>query len=318
MLKRFLPLLLVALLVITGCKSDQASPKSDVLANINGQKITRGDFVTELHTGRRGNTEPLPSDQVTWLQMKAVFLDQLVQRILIEQEASRRQIVVVEQDVQNVLDQMRADWPEGKFDEAIANKQITEESLKKTITHNLLTDMLSKKVVLPEIEVGENDVRAYYRSNPGEFARPEQVRARQILIRTEAEAAEILTRILTGSDFSEAAKEHSIAPEAGKGGDLGYFGRNQMPKIVEDACFALDSRQTSDIIKSEYGYHLFRVESKRPATVIPMNNARPEILKKLRGEKLDEAWVSFLEKLKSSAGIEIDEQMLASIKREEI
>lgn len=306
------------MLVITGCKSDQASPKSDVLANINGQKITRGDFVTELHAGRRGNTEPLPSDQVTWLQVKAVFLDQLVQRILIEQEASRRQIVVVEQDVQNVLDQMRADWPEGKFDEAIANKQITEESLKKTITHNLLTDMLSKKVVLPEIEVGENDVRAYYRSNPGEFARPEQVRARQILIRTEAEAAEILTRILTGSDFSEAAKEHSIAPEAGKGGDLGYFGRNQMPKIVEDACFALDSRQTSDIIKSEYGYHLFRVESKRPATVIPMNNARPEIIKKLRGEKLDEAWVSFLEKLKSSAGIEIDEQMLASIKREEI
>lgn len=306
------------LLVAVGCKNDNAAQKSNAIANINGNKITRDNFVVELHNSRRGNTESLPTDPVTWLQIKVVFLDQFVERVLIEQEASRRQIAVVEQDLQNVLDQMRADWPEGKFDAALAGQQITEDSLRKEITLNLLTDMLSKKVVLPDINVSENDVRSYYRSNSKEFARPEQVRAKQILIRTEAEAAEILTRILTGSDFAEAAKEHSIAPEAGKGGDLGYFGRNQMPKIVEDVCFALERRQTSDIIKSEYGYHLFRLEDRRPATVVPLNNARPEIIRKLRGEKLDAAWAAFLDKLKSSANIVIDEQMLASIKRDEI
>jgi parvulin-like peptidyl-prolyl isomerase len=91
-----------------------------------------------------------------------------------------------------------------------------------------------------------------------------------------------------------------------------------MPKVVEDACFALDVKQTSDIIKSEYGYHLFRVEDRRPAAVIPLNTARVEITAELKREKLDSAWQSFIAKLKTSAQIDINEEKLASIKRDEI
>ncbi len=310
--------LLLIVFIFPACSSKGKKRQSGALATVNGQTITKDDFTRELHASRLGNTEPLPSDPVTWLQLKVAFLDQMVERLLIEQEAARRQIAIVDADVESALDQMKADWPQGSFDDALAERQLSEESLKKAIYQNLLAEQLSKKVVLPGIEVSEEEIHSHYRRNPEQFSRPEQVRARQILVKTEAVAAEILTRILTGENFTAMARQHSIAPEAEKGGDLGYFGRGHMPKVVEDACFALDKRQTSDIIKSQYGYHLFRVEDRRPAAVIPLNTARVQITSELRNEKLDSAWRSFIAKLKTSAQFEINEEQLASIKRDEI
>jgi parvulin-like peptidyl-prolyl isomerase len=285
---------------------------------INGQPITRSLFSSELHARREGNTESLPSDAMTWLQLKAAFLDQMVNRLLLEQEAVRRQVTVVDADVDSALEMIKADWPQGSFESVLADRQISIERFRQEIRHNLLTEMMAKKVVSPNIEITEQDIQSFYRQNPELFSHPEQVRARQILIRTEAEAAEILTRILTGTSFIDMARAHSIAPEAQKGGDLGYFGRGQMPRVVEDACFALDVRQTSDIIKSDYGYHLFFIENRRAAAVTPLNNARAEIVGKLREEKLDAAWPAFIASLKASAQIEINEPMLASIKQDEI
>jgi len=242
----------------------------------------------------------------------------MVERILIEQEGVRRQIVVVDADVDGALNQMKADWPKGEFGTALADRQLNEAILKDALRHNLLTELMAQKVVLTTIEISEEDVHSYYRRNPKEFSRPKQVRCRQILVKTEALAAEILTQILTGVNFSDLARTHSIAPEANAGGDLGYFGKGIMPKVVQDACFALEVGQASDIIKSQYGYHIFRVQANRPAAVIPFNTARTEIIRKLKNEKLDSAWQTFVAKLKASGQIEINEQILALIAQDEI
>ena len=309
-------LLLAAL--FCGCPSKSKVDQATYLAEVNGQSIAREQFIAELHDSRAGNTEPLPSDPVTWLQVKVAFLDQMVERLLIEQEAVRRQITVTDQDEDDALARMRSDWPKDQFENVLAERQITADHLRQAIRHDLLTGLLAKKAVLPGIDVPEPEVQGYYRMHADEFSRPEQVRARQILVKSEAEAAELLTRILTGGSFVELAREHSISPEADKGGDLGYFGRGQMPLAVENACFALDVHQVSDIIHSQYGYHLFYLESHRSAAVIPLNNARSQIVHKLRDEKSDQAWQRFLADLKSSAQIEINEAVLASIKQEEI
>lgn len=314
----FVILLIMPLAFLFGCDSKKSKSGGSALAVINGQSIDRESFVRLLHQSRAGNTETLPTDPVTWLQLKVAFLDQMIERILIEQEGVRRQIVVVDAEVESALDQMRADWPKGSFDAALADRQLNETILKDALRHNLLTELMAQKVVLPSIEITEEDVRSYYRRSPKEFSRPEQVRCRQILVKTEAQAAEVLTQIVTGASFSDMARAHSIAPEANTGGDLGYFGRGVMPKVVEDACFALDVHQTSDIIKSQYGYHIFRVETRRSAAVIPLNTARTEITRKLKNEKLDNSWQTFIAKLKVSAQIEINEEMLAFIGRDEI
>ena len=310
--------LLCLVLTACGCNKVVKPDGSDELTTVNGQAIARSDYIAALHDSRVGNTEALPQDPVTWLQLKVTFLDQLIESQLLVQEAARHSIVVLDEDVQEALNKIKADWPADKFAGELKNRQMSEESLRKGLRNKLLTDTLVEKVVAPAIEVREDEVQAYYRSNPDEFARPEQVRARQILVRSEAEAAEILTRILTGGSFMQMAIDHSIAPEAREGGDLGYFSKGQMPKVVEQACFALDVMQTSDIIKSPYGYHIFRVEDKRPATVISLNTARPEITRKLRDEKLDTAWREFIGNLKESADIQINETMLTGIRQDEI
>lgn len=318
--EKLLIFLILATLLLAPPGCSKTSPDKDVnsLAWVNGQIIPRADFVRTFHDARAGNTQALPEDPVTWLQVKVAFLDQMIQRLLIEQEAARRGLTMVEQDVDETLSRMKMDWPKGSFDSVLAEKQMDEAQLKEAIRHDLLTGVLAKEVVLPTIENSEDEILSYYRTHPDEFSRPEQVRARQILVATEAEAAEILTRLLSGENMPDLSRKFSIAPEAEKGGDLGYFGRSQMPKVVEHACFALDVHQVSDIIKSEYGYHIFRVEDKRPAVVIHINTAREEISKKLRDEKLDQAWKEFLNNLKKTAQIEMNEALLASINQDEI
>ncbi len=311
-------LLFCSVILLFGCNKKKDGSTGSALAIVNGQTITRADFIRQLHKSRAGNQEPLPSDPVTWLQLKVAFLDQMVERLLLEQEGVRRQITVMEEEVEAAFDQMRSDWPEGSFDGALKDRQLNEKMLKEALSDNLLTEMMAQKVVLPSIEITEEDIQSYYRRNPKEFSRPEQVHGLQILLKTEAQAAEILTRLVMDGSFSDLARAHSISPEANTGGDLGYFGKGVMPKVVEDACFALDVNQTSDIIKSQYGYHIFRVKDRRPAAVIPLNTARKEIVGKLKNEMLDGAWRTFTTKLKVSAQMDINEELLASVSREEI
>jgi peptidyl-prolyl cis-trans isomerase C len=309
--------MLIGLFALSACQKG-GSTTQGALALVNGQEIARSQFVSSLHESRAGNTEPLPSDPVGWLQVKVAFLDQLVERKLVVQEAARRGTAVSDEQVDEAIIKMQSDWPEGSFESALSERRLSTEALSKAVRFDLLTAQLARDVVLPTIEVTPEQVRSYYRTNADQFSRPEQVRARQILVATEAQAAELLTQLLTGSNFTDLATSHSIAPEARTGGDLGWFGKGQMPEEVEAACFALEPPQISDIIHSRYGYHIFRVEARRPAAVVPLGQVQNQITAAIKQQRLDRAWREFLDSLKTAADIRIDEAQLASIRQEEI
>jgi parvulin-like peptidyl-prolyl isomerase len=90
-----------------------------------------------------------------------------------------------------------------------------------------------------------------------------QVRASHILVKTEEEAKKLREEILAGKDFAEAAKEVSLCPSGAKGGDLGYFGRGQMVPEFETAAFSLPVGQVSELIKTQFGWHLLIVTGER-------------------------------------------------------
>lgn len=90
-----------------------------------------------------------------------------------------------------------------------------------------------------------------------------QVRARHILVKTEDEASVISYDLSHGKDFEEVAKEKSLCPSGKKGGDLGWFGRGQMVKEFEDAAFSLQKGEISRPVKTQFGWHLIKVEETR-------------------------------------------------------
>lgn len=161
------------------------------------------------------------------------------------------------------------------------------------------------KLLLRDVTVSEEEVKSYYEENKAEFSEPEQVKASHILVESEDMAIEILAE-LEGNQltFEEAAEKYSSCPSKQQGGDLGFFTRGQMVTAFEDAAFQLESGQTSEPVKTEYGWHIIRVAEKKPARQQPLDEVRDTLYEKLNSEKQYKLYNDTLASLKEKYPVE--------------
>jgi peptidyl-prolyl cis-trans isomerase D len=167
-----------------------------------------------------------------------------------------------------------------------------------------------------EVQPTDEEIRTYYEAHENEFKRPEEVRARHILLKADASmpnekreeirarANEILAKARAeGADFAALAKEYSEDVTKDSGGDLGFFGRGVMTENFEQAAFSLEPGAVSDVVETPFGFHIVRVEEKRPAGVQSIEDARQDIIEKVRTRRSREVALAKVE--------EAHEQILA-------
>lgn len=172
-----------------------------------------------------------------------------------------------------------------------------QEQLRR-MKEQLLTEYAIRKTV-ERADVKEEEVRAFYDENLDKFSQGETVNASHILVETEEEAERIAGEIAAGSlTFEEAAAKYSSCPSKEAGGNLGEFGRGQMVPEFEEAAFALDVGTLSAPVKTQFGYHLIRVNAKGEAKPVSYNEARESIYRKLVGDKREAAYRSRVNQLK--------------------
>jgi len=147
-----------------------------------------------------------------------------------------------------------------------------------------------------KMTVTPQDVEAQYNSNRQVYSTPEQASARHILLKTKpdgsddaaikAKAEALLKQLKAGADFADLAKKSSEDTESAKiGGDVGLFGRGRMVKEFEDAAWALSPGQMTDLVKTQYGYHIIKLTEKKAATTKSLAEVRPQIESQLKYEK---------------------------------
>ncbi len=143
--------------------------------------------------------------------------------------------------------------------------------------------------------VTQEEIAAYYTAMAHEYALPEQVKARHILIPPEDDTEEaherarealleVLVRIQAGESFADMAREYSQDATAAQGGDLGWFGRGEMVAEFEDAAFAIEPGQLSEPVRSPFGWHLIQVEDRRESGVVPLEEVASTIRARLAEE----------------------------------
>lgn len=167
-------------------------------------------------------------------------------------------------------------------------------------------EKLLEQTVYSRILVTDEEVAAYFKANRDQFDRPSQVRARQIVVAEEDEGQEVLGLLRQGQPFAEVAAQFSLSPDALQGGDLGFFGRGEMPPEFDEIVFDLPVNRLSDLVKSEYGYHIFLVEEKRKAARLSKKEATAEILSILEGRKKEEVYLEWLQDMRARAVITVD------------
>ncbi len=257
-----------------------------VVAVVNGEEITKDEFVQRLSS----------------LTSKPV-LEQMIIEILVEQKAKEQKVKVETEEIDAKIDEVKGRFPsEEGFVQFAEQSGRTIEGLRQQFESQILIE----KLVLKESVATEEEIKDYFEKNKDKFDKPDQVRASHILVETEEEAKEILRQLRVGADFAELAQENSIDPATkDKGGDIGFFSRGKMTPAFEEAAFALEIGGISDVVKTPYGYHIIRLEEKKPAQKATFELVREEINKTLTQQK---AWTkrsTFLEDLKKEAKIEI-------------
>ncbi len=149
--------------------------------------------------------------------------------------------------------------------------------------------------------VTEAQAKAAYEDQVSKLAPEPEVRARHILVKSEEEARDIIKQLKAGADFTELAKKSSDGPSAQTGGDLGYFSRGQMVKPFEDVAFALQAGQISDPVKTEFGWHVIKVEDKRNRPLPSFDEVKDQLMASLVQNQLK----TVVQGLRSTAKVEI-------------
>lgn len=176
----------------------------------------------------------------------------------------------------------------------------TEEFQK--IMESAKLDLLARVAyaeIAKDVTVSQEEMEAYYHAHEEEYTEPEVVRAKHILLSSEEQCNELLEVIGSGKKtFEECAKEYSTCPSGNNGGDLGEFARGDMVKEFEDAAFNAEIGFVFGPVKTQFGYHLIKVEEKRAAYMVPLVDVEHEVAKNAKTEKAENLYASKLNELR--------------------
>ena len=244
-------------------QTDTATAANSVVATVNGVKILRSD-VEAACSQLPEQYRKLPMDQ-----LYQPILNQLIRTKILSAQARADKLHETEGYKRRVA--------------LIAERMLEEELLKKTIDEKVTDDAL----------------QARYDKTSGSFPTKEEIRARHILVKTEAEADAIIKELTGGADFAKLAAEKSIGPSKANGGDLNYFSKGQMVPPFEEAAFALAKGEfTRSAVKSPFGWHVIKLEDKRQSKPPSFEESRDRLSQELSQEFAEQLVRGLTEKAK--------------------
>jgi peptidyl-prolyl cis-trans isomerase C len=240
-------------------------PGNTVVARVDGTELHLSD-VEAAQQSLPQQAQKMPLEQIY-----PVLLDRLVDGMLIT-EAGRKDHLDQDPEVQLRLK---------RFEDRLIQEAYLNRAIKAAET--------------------EDQLKARYQTFIKDKAGRDEVHARHILVKTEAEAKSIIAELDKGADFTALAKKDSIDSGASSGGDLGYFGHDDMVKEIADAAFALPAGQyTKTPIKTQFGWHVIKVEDHRTSAPPSFEDARQEVSQLIARDIVE----AKLKELRSGAKIE--------------
>ena len=167
------------------------------------------------------------------------------------------------------------------------------------VEKDLLTQMTINKV-LSDVTITDEDAKKYYEENKAQFEQPATVSAKHILVDNEELCNEIKNRIENeGLSFEDAAKEYSTCQSNAQGGSLGVFGRGMMVPEFEEAAFALDLEKVSEPVKTQFGYHLIKVDAKNEPKTSEFDEVKDKIVQQLIQQSQEKKYVDVMKELEA-------------------
>ena len=237
------------------------------------------------------------------------FVQKVIEDKLILSEAKKRQVIVKDEEVDEMITEVRNKFPSREiFLKAIEDQDLTEKKLWNRFRDQLLMQKLVNYEVRSRVSVSPGEVSEYYKAHPEEFSQGDRVRLQHILIRSggartveEAKtfAEALVVQLKEGKSFEELAKTYSEAAEAQEGGQMGWMEKGQLLGSIDEQVFTLGAGELTAPIQSSLGFHIFKILEKETSSVKPISEVREQIQDRLFRDKTNvrlEKWISDLRK----------------------
>ena len=271
----------VSCLLLFGACAKKGDQKGPYLAKVGSVKITEQVLAKELK-----NLPEFAQQLFEGPEGKQRFLDELIKKELLYQEAKKKGMER-DPDFQSKLEEF---------------KKIT------------LIGILLEKEIEEKAAVTDQEVQEYYEKNKSDFSNVNRIRASHILVKSKEDAQKVLQRLKKGESFSKVAKEKSLDPgSAQNGGDVGFFSSGQMVPEFESAASRLKVGETSQPVKTKFGYHIIKVTDKKVGPPVDFDKVRNLIYQRLSAEKQKGIFDSYIEDLKQKFKVEMNEQAVSQL-----
>lgn len=281
------------------CVSREVPRSERIVMDIAGDAITVGEF-DRFVEGSVNQDEPFLAGDV----MEALF-EQFIEEQLLLKAADEAGVRANPETVARRL-------------QAIENAQLatlegsTPAAMASVLERQIRIEELVESRVLNGLDVSDAEVEAHFETNRALYERPETVSISQILVESQEEAEEIRAWLESDpAQFVALAEQHSIGPEADRGGMLGSFARGELPPSFENAVFSLRRGRLSDVIATDFGFHIFQLHEKVEAEPLSLDDVRDTIRVELLREKSEDALADYLEELKQTYPVTVHREHLS-------
>lgn len=290
---------------------------NEAVAIVNGKNI----YATEFARAQKVMMSGQPGTQIPAEKKKEFdkhVLNQLISAELLYQSAQKVEMKDIESQIDAKIAQGKKRFStEQEFDKAMKALDINPAELREYTRRDLVISNFIQQTIVSKTVVSEDESKKFYDQNSDKFQREETVKASHILIGVDAKATDadkkaakekaekLRKEIANGADFATVAKGNSTCPSSQQGGDLGFFGKGQMVPAFEKAAFAMKTGDVSEVVETQFGYHIIKVTDKKNAETVSFKDAKPRIDDYLKGQKVNEAVSAYLEEARKQAKIDI-------------
>lgn len=300
----------------------QPSP-DEVVVTVEGTEITHGQLMGQVQQTMMRLSQQMPPQQ---LQQMAGRIYQEAQnsaiaQVLLAKAAEKKDIQVDEAKVDAQIEQARGSLPEGmSLEDALSQRSMTLDGWKERLRDQMRIEEFVDGIVADVEEATEEEMAEFYEENKEQFRTPASITASHILLSFEegdtdeqkadkkAKLESLKVELEDGADFAELAKEHSTGPSGPKGGELGTFSKGQMVPPFEEAAFALNPGDISDVVETRFGYHLIKVADKQDEGVQTLEDVRERLADYLTNQKKQGKVMAYIEELREDADITLHNQ----------
>jgi len=305
---RALPILSLALFAAAA----QGEILERVIVKVNGDIVTQSEFeARQIAAVQQARIAPEQVEKYL-RDNNAHILQEAIDDLLLVQRAADLGIKLRPEYIKEVLDGIKK---ENKIasDEELQNQLkregMTLEELKRNIERNILKRQVLQRELESKIAVTENDMKAWYDAHREDYTRAATVHLQEIVVRSDARnpslAADLVARARGGEDFTELAKTYSVGPNKASGGDLGVLHKGDLAPDVEKVAFALAPGQVSDPLPTKDGFRILKVVERTEGSVVPYEDARAEIQRRLNQARSSEEIERYLEGLRQKAIVDL-------------